>query len=164
MIVAFVDLIGNCSVLKLLYTFDTEKKKKSSQIYKKLIGFTEGNGERLLLKYYSMKCFTFWENIKTIINSCCRELQIYFKHMSWHGENVRKQGWVPPLFSPDSDDRLSLNFHRFVIFYISCDTQSVGLWTVYWKCPMSLKYWCLIKYSRVCNLIPKTCSSKSCKF
>ena len=30
------------------------------------------------------------------------------------------------LFSPDSD-RLSLNFHRFVILYISCDTRSVGL-------------------------------------
>ena len=28
---------------------------------------------------------------------------------------------------PDSDDRLSLNFHRFVILYISCDTRSVGL-------------------------------------
>ena len=41
--------------------------------------------------------------------------------------NVRKQGWVFPLVSPDSDDQLSLNFHRFVILYISCDTQSVGL-------------------------------------
>ena len=41
--------------------------------------------------------------------------------------NVRKQGWVFPLFSPDSDDWLSLNFHRFVILYISCDTRSVGL-------------------------------------
>ena len=41
--------------------------------------------------------------------------------------NVRIQGWVFPLFSPDSDDRLSLNFHRFVILYRSCDTQSVGL-------------------------------------
>ena len=28
-----------------------------------------------------------------------------------------------PLFSPDSDDRLSLNFHRFVILYISCVTR-----------------------------------------
>ena len=27
---------------------------------------TEGNGERLVSKYYSMKCFTFWENIITI--------------------------------------------------------------------------------------------------
>ena len=42
--------------------------------------------------------------------------------------NVRKQGWVFLLFSPDSDDQLSLNFHRFVILYISCDTRSVGLW------------------------------------
>jgi hypothetical protein len=41
--------------------------------------------------------------------------------------NVRKQGWVFPLFSPDSDDQLSLNFHRFVILYISCVTRSVGL-------------------------------------
>ena len=35
-----------------------------------------------------------------------------------------------PLFSLDSDDRLSLNFHRFVILYVSCDTRSVGLWTI----------------------------------
>ena len=41
--------------------------------------------------------------------------------------NARKQEWVFPFFSPDSDDRLSLNFHRFVVLYISCDTQSVGL-------------------------------------
>ena len=41
--------------------------------------------------------------------------------------NAQKQEWVFPLFSPDSDDQLSLNFHRFVILYISCDTQSVGL-------------------------------------
>ena len=32
---------------------------KSSQIYKQLTGFTEGNGERLPLKYCSMKCITF---------------------------------------------------------------------------------------------------------
>ena len=41
--------------------------------------------------------------------------------------NARKQEWVFPLFSPDSDDRLSLNFHKFVILYISCDTRNVGL-------------------------------------
>ena len=40
---------------------------------------------------------------------------------------ARKQEWVFPLFSPDSYDRLSLNFHRFVVLYISCDTRSVGL-------------------------------------
>ena len=68
-------------LLKPLYTFETGKKK-SSQIHKQLTGFTEGNGERLLLKYYCMKSFTFREKIKTIINSGCRELRIYFKHMS----------------------------------------------------------------------------------
>ena len=53
--------------------------------------------------------------------------------------NVRKQGWVFPLFSPDSDDRLTLNFHRFVIRYISCDTQSLGLGQhCYRKCPLAL--------------------------
>ena len=41
--------------------------------------------------------------------------------------NVQKQGWVFPLFSRDSDDWLSLSFHRFVILYKSCDTRSVGL-------------------------------------
>ena len=38
----------------------------------------------------------------------------------------RKQGWVFRLFSPDSDGRLSLNFHRFAILYISCDARSMG--------------------------------------
>ena len=49
--------------LKPLDTFGTWKHKQSSQIYQLITGFTEGNGERLLLKYYSMKCFTFLENI-----------------------------------------------------------------------------------------------------
>ena len=39
---------------------------RNKQINKRLIGLTECHGERLLLKYCSMKCFTFWENIKTI--------------------------------------------------------------------------------------------------
>ena len=43
--------------VQAIIIFETEKK--SSQIYKLLTGFTEGNGERLLLKYYFMKCFTF---------------------------------------------------------------------------------------------------------
>ena len=41
-----------------------------------------------------------------------------------------KQGWLFPLFSPDLDNQLSLNFHRLVILYISYDTRSVGLWTI----------------------------------
>ena len=35
-----------------------------------------------------------------------------------------------PVIFHDSNDRLSLNFHRFVILYISCDTRSVGLWAL----------------------------------
>ena len=41
--------------------------------------------------------------------------------------NARIQGWAFPLFSSESDDRLSPNFHRFVILYRSCNTRSVGL-------------------------------------
>ena len=59
------------SALKAILHF--RHRQKSSQIYKYLTGFTEGNGERLLLKYYPMKCFTSRENIKTIINSRCRD-------------------------------------------------------------------------------------------
>ena len=72
------------------------------------------------MKYYSMKCFTFLdiENNGFILNTC---------HDT---ANRRKQWWVFPLFSPDSDDRLSLNFHRFVILFLSCDTLSVELWTI----------------------------------
>jgi len=75
------------------------RRKKSSQIYKQLTGLTEGCGKSLLLKYYSMKCFTFWENIKTIINSRYRELQIFFKHMSWHVETCRNKGGFSCIFS-----------------------------------------------------------------
>ena len=57
--------------------------------------------------------------------------------MTWR--NVRKRGWVFPLFSPDSDDRLSLNFLGFVILYISCDTRSVGLWTILFTDVVRLK-------------------------
>ena len=66
----------------------------------------------------------FEKNIKTMINS----QRVYFKRMVMTRQNVRKQGWVFPLFSPDSDDP---DFHRFVLlYYISCDTRSVGLWTI----------------------------------
>ena len=58
---------GDC--LKAIGHFWTEQKLKVHRFTKKLTGFTEGNGEGLPLKYYYMKCFTFWENIRTIINS-----------------------------------------------------------------------------------------------
>ena len=72
-----------------------------------------------------MKCFTFWENIKTI---SILDIENYgLKTHVMTRRNVRKQGWVFPLFSPDFDDQFSINFHRFVILYKSCDTRSLGL-------------------------------------
>ena len=73
-----------------------------------------------------MKCFTFWENIKTI-SILYSENYKFILNTCHDTRNWWKQGWVFPLFSTDSDDRLSLNLHRFVILYRSCDTRSVGL-------------------------------------
>ena len=68
--------------------------------------------------------------------SIYRELRIYFKHMSWHGETCGNKGGFSRYFVPD--DRLSLNLHRFVILYRSCDTRAFDI-TVYWKCPLALR-------------------------
>ena len=86
--------------------------------------------------------------------------------------NARIQGWVFSLFSPDSDDRLSLNFHRFVILYRSCDTRSVSLeqycskgsngfkpssnllrlrmWSEFWL--LSQRMFCWFHKSRICDV------------
>ena len=71
------------------------------------------------------------------------DLHVFQTHVMTR-RKVRKQGSVFPLFSPDSDDRLSLNFTG-LLFYISCDTRSVGFWTILftndvtllenWECP-----------------------------
>ena len=70
----------------------------------------------------------------------------------WHGETCGYKVWVFLLFSPDSDDRLSVNFHRFIILYKSCDTRSVGLLdnTVYRKCPMALKSHYTVSFANYC--------------
>ena len=47
--------------------------------------------------------------------------------MSRPGETCGNKDVFFMLFSSDSKDRLSLNFHRFVILYRSCDTRSVSL-------------------------------------
>ena len=44
--------------------------------------------------------------------------------MSWHGETRGNMGGFFHCFLPTP---MSLNFHRFVIWYRSCGTQSVGL-------------------------------------
>ena len=71
-----------------------------------------------------MKCFTFWENIKT---TSILDSKNYGVILNTCHDTAKRAEWVFSIFSPDSDDGLSLNFHRFVILYISCDTRSVGL-------------------------------------
>ena len=46
-----VFICGVAERLKPIYTFGTEKKKKVNRFTNNLEGFTEDNGERLLLKY-----------------------------------------------------------------------------------------------------------------
>ena len=69
------------------------QKLKVHRFTNNLQGLQDGNGERLLLKSYSMKCFTFWENIKKLSICVNRELRINCKHMSWHG--VIQHTFVP---------------------------------------------------------------------
>ena len=68
----------------------------------------------------------FEKTVRQYQFSISRITDLFLTHVMTR-RNVRIQGWVFPLFSPDSDDRLSLNFHRFVTLYRSCDTRSVGL-------------------------------------
>ena len=55
------------TAFKAIIHFQNRKKWKKHR-FTNNTGFTEGNGERLLLKYYSIRCFTFREHIKTIEN------------------------------------------------------------------------------------------------
>ena len=102
---------------KAIIHFRYRRKKKVHRF----TGFTEGNGERLL---FSMKCFTFWENIKTISIPILDSENYGFILNTCHDTVKRAETRVgfPVIFSRL---RLSLNFHRFVI--LCCDTRSVGL-------------------------------------
>ena len=91
-------------------------------------------GERLLFKYYSMKCFTFRENIKTIINSRCRELQIYFKHISCTAKRAETRVGFPRYFllTPMTE----VCYFLYQLWYTKCGPLDN---TVYRKCPMAFK-------------------------
>ena len=97
------------------------RKKKFTDLQRTYRVYRRYSGERLLLKYYSIKCFTFWENIKTIINSRYRELRIYFKHMSWHGEMCGNKGGWSRYFLPIPMTDWAVIF-RGLLFY---STRSV---------------------------------------
>ena len=114
------------SYFKAIGHFRYKQKLKVHRFKNNLQGLQKVMVKRPLLIYYSMKCFTFWENIKTI-SILDSENYGFILNTCHDTRNKEKQGWVFPLFSPDSDDRLSPNFHRFVIWYRSCDTRSMGL-------------------------------------
>ena len=147
-------------VLKPLDTFGTEKKKKVDIFTNNLQGL-----QKVMVKDSSWNrspwnALLFEKKLKQYQFSIAR-IADFFKHMSWHGELCGNQGWVFPLFSPDSNDRLSLNFHRFVILYISCDTRSVGLGQscLYRKCPMALKGILLMKVVQLYKVQGWDCSA-----
>ena len=105
--------------LKPLYTFWTEYKKVH-----RFTNYLQGLQkvmvkDRLLWKYYSMKCFTFWENNKTIINSQYRELQIYLNTCHDTVKQGETRVGFPVIFSR-LRWRIEPKFHMFVILYISC--------------------------------------------
>ena len=108
--------------LKPLYTFGTEKKKKVHRFTNNL----QGLQKKVMVNDFSWNIVS-WNALlfeKTLTISILNSENYGFILNTCHDT---KQEWVFPLFSPDSDDRLSLNFHRFVILYISCDIRSVGL-------------------------------------
>ena len=131
--------------LKPLYTFGTEKQKKVHRFTTHLQGL-----QQVMVKDFSWNIIP-WNAL--MFEKTLKQLSILvsenygFTVNTCHDTAKRAEtGWVFPLFSPDSDERLSLNFHRFVILYRSCDYEVWALDnTVYRKCPLAL------------NLIPKSC-------
>ena len=92
---------------------------------------TEGNGERLVSKYYSMKCFTFWENIITISILDMKNYGFILNTCHDTGKRAETRVGFPVIFSWlrwPIEPKLSQ-----VWYFMSCDTQSVesvGLWTI----------------------------------
>ena len=100
--------------IKPLDTFWTEQKLKYHRFTSNLQGLQKLMVKdspwsiipyNALLFEKTLKQFSILdiEDNKFILNTC---------------HDTAKQGWVFTIFSPNSDDRLSLNFHRFVILYI----------------------------------------------
>ena len=69
-------------------TFWTEQQIKVHRLINNSQGLQKVMVKDFPVKYYSMKCFTFWEDINTIINSQYREQLIYYEHLLWHCINI----------------------------------------------------------------------------
>ena len=112
--------------LKPLDPFGSGKKKKIHRFINNLLGLQKVMVKEFSLNVIPWNALLFEKPAKQYKFSLTRITDLFETHVMTR-RNARKQGCVFPLFSPDSDDRLSLNFHRFVIWYRSCGTQSAGL-------------------------------------
>ena len=115
--------------LKPLDTFGTE------QIHR-------FNGERLLLKYYSMKCFTCWEIIKAITVLDIENYGFILNTSHDTAKRARKTRVRFPLIYSRLRWRIEPKFHRFlfvisvkVVIHEVCALDK----TVYRKRPMALR-------------------------
>ena len=106
--------------LKPLYTFGAEEKKVH-RFTNNLQGL-----QKVMVKDFSWNIIP-WNAL--LFEKTLKQLSILDNENYGCHDTAKRTGTRVgfPLFSPDSDDRLSLNFHRFVVLYISCDTRSVGL-------------------------------------
>ena len=100
----------------------------------------DGNGERLLLKYYSMKCFTFWENIKTI---SILDIENYgFILNTCHDTAKRAETRVGfPVIFPRLRWPIEPKFSQvcYLIYNVLHEVWALDN-TVYRKCPMALRH------------------------
>ena len=108
------------------WTLSVQKKIKVHRFTNNLQGLQKAMVKDLSWNIIPWNALLFEKTAKQYKFSLTRITDLFETHVITR-RNARKQGWVFLLFSLDSDDRLSLNFHRFVIWYRSCGTQSVGL-------------------------------------
>ena len=107
---------------KAIIHFRYRRKKKVHRF----TGFTEGNGERLLLKYYSMKCFTFWENIKTISILDSENYGFILNTiMSWHSETCGNKSGFSSYFLPSPIEPKFSQVCYFMLWYTKCWTWTI---------------------------------------
>ena len=120
-----------------IYDHDIHPNPSSAIVHFKAIGHFRNRQKRV---HRCMKCFTFCENIKTIINPRYQELRIYFKHMSWRGETCGNKGGFSRYFLPTLMTDWALIFTG-LLFYISCHVIH-RVWafgqSVYRQCLMAL--------------------------
>ena len=82
-------------------------------------------------RHHIIQCITLWGNIKKISNSqCIKNNTNRFILNTCHDTTKREDLWVFALVFTRLQWPIEPKFSLICYFIISCDTQSVGLWTV----------------------------------